>query len=590
MGDARINWISGAVVKATGSEIKNARMHEIVKVGEAKLIGEVIKLDGEVAHIQIFEESTGLTPGEPVELTGAPLSIELGPGILGGIFDGIQRPLTLLKKISGIFIKRGVTVEQLSRDIKWNFEPIIKKGEIVRGGQIIGNVIEKEYFKHYIMVPPEIYGKIENIVPEGKYTITEPIATLSNKNLKYELFLVQKWPARKPRPYNSRLKSEDLFISGQRAIDTFFPIAEGGTAAIPGGFGSGKTVTLQTLAKWSQVDLIVYIGCGERGNEMAEVLEEFPEIIDPQTNRSLMERMVLVANTSNMPVAARESSIYTGITIAEYFRDMGYSVALMADSTSRWAEALREISGYLEEIPAERGYPPYLASNLAEFFERGGKVHNIGNNKTGSVTIMGAVSPPSSDFSDPVVQIVKNLVDVFWALDKDLAYARHYPAINWNISYSDHLNTVINWYQENISMDWLEYRAKALDILRQDEELKRMVKLIGPDALPDKLRLVLKMIEILKEGFLNQNAYDIIDTFSTPNKQFKMLKIMIDFYEKCSDLVDKKVPIYRFLNLPVISEMMKMKSNVPNDELELLDLLAKRFEKELSEIERGIVG
>ncbi len=588
MGNSQISWISGAVVKAAGIDIKKARMHEIVEIGNEKLIGEVIKLDGEIAHIQVFEESTGLTPGEPVELTGSPMTVELGPGILGSIFDGIQRPLTVLKELSGIYIKRGVTLDKLDRETKWNFKPYIKKGEKVTGGQILGTVLEKNYFIHHIMVPPEMHGTLKSIVSEANYSLKDPIAIIENNYGNQELYLYQKWPSRKPRPYIDRLKSEDLFITGQRSIDTFFPIAEGGTAAIPGGFGSGKTVTLQTLAKWARVDLIIYIGCGERGNEMAEVLEEFPQIIDPRTDKSLMERMVLVANTSNMPVAARESSIYTGITIAEYFRDMGYSVALMADSTSRWAEALREISGYLEEIPAERGYPPYLASNLAAFFERGGKVHTLGNNKIGSVTIMGAVSPPSSDFSDPVVQFVKNLVDVFWALDKELAYARHYPAINWNISYSDHLNTVIGWYQENISMDWLEYRAKAMDILRQDEELKRMVKLIGPDALPDKLRLVLKMIEVIKEGFLNQNAFDKIDTFSTPNKQFNMLKIMIDFYDKCSDLIDKKVPIYRFLNLPVISDMMKMKSTIPNDEINLLELLAKRFEKELLAIERGI--
>jgi len=589
MKDSKISWVSGSVIKATGESIKLAQMHEIVKVGDEKLLGEIIKLDVDTAHIQVYEETTGLAPGESVELTGAPLSVELGPGILGEIFDGIQRPLITMEKLSGIFIKRGISIDKLSRKNKWDFEPLTKNGEKVEGGQVIGKVVEKNYFNHFIMIPPELKGIIHDIAIEGPYQLNEPIATIVQDGQKSSIFLYQNWPVRKPRPFIRRLKSVDLFITGQRVIDTFFPLTLGGGAAIPGGFGSGKSVTLQTLAKRAQTDIVIYIGCGERGNEMAEIIEEFPKLIDPSTNKNLLDKMILIANTSNMPVAARDSSIYTGITIAEYFRDMGYHVALMADSISRWAEALREISSYLEEIPAERGYPAYLPSRLSEFFERAGVVETIGNRSIGSVTVMGAVSPPSSDFTDPVVQITKNLVEVFWALDKDLAYIRHYPAINWNISYSEYVNAVSEWWANNISVDWIEYRAKAMDLLRKDDELKRMIKLIGPDALPDKEKLILKVIELFRDGFLNQNAYNEIDSFTTPEKQFKMVKIIIDFYERCFKLVEKKVPIYRLVSLPIIPEIKKMKSNISNDEIDLLDMLSNRIDKELLALEKELI-
>ncbi|MHA1785715.1 MAG: V-type ATP synthase subunit A [Candidatus Helarchaeota archaeon] len=589
MNEMQISWVSGSLVRAEGSKIKSSQMHELVMVGKEKLIGEIIKLDGDIAHIQVYEETTGLAPGDPIEPLGIPLSVELGPGLLGQVYDGIQRPLIALEKISDVFLKRGIKIDKLSRESKWNFEPLLKKGDKITGGQFLGKVLERDYFNHYIMVPHDVHGTLIEISGEGEYSLNDPIGVADVNGEKKELFLYQTWPVRKTRFFDNRLKSTELFISGQRVIDTFFPIVLGGSAAIPGGFGAGKTVTLQTLAKWAMVDIIIYVGCGERGNEMAEVLEEFPKIIDPKSGRNLLDKMILIANTSNMPVAARESSIYTGVTLGEYFRDMGYNVALMADSTSRWAEALREISSYLEEIPAERGYPSYLASRLAEFFERSGRVKNVGNGTVGSLTIMGAVSPPSSDFSDPVVQIAKSLVEVFWALDKDLAYARHYPAINWNISYSEFVTQVSEWWTNNISLEWLDYRAKAMDLLRKDDEMKRIVKLIGADALPDSQKLILKVIEILKEGFLIQNAYDKIDSFSVPEKQFKMLKIIIDYYDRCMNLIEKKVPVYRLTSIPIMPEIMKMKNTISNDELSLLDTLENRIDKELFDIEKELL-
>ncbi len=588
-----ITRINGPVIFANG--LKNVQMHEMVLVGNEKLIGEVIELEKELKHIQVYEDTSGMKIGEPVIGTGSPLQVELGPGLIGNIFDGVQRPLELIAENYGIYISKGAHLDILNRQKKWHFNPNVNIGDYVKGGDIIGTVDETEIFKHKILVPPDIEGKVQEIYSEGNYTINEEITTLlSPNNNSIKLSMVQYWPVRRPRPYLKRLFSEELFITGQRIIDTFFPLTLGGTAIIPGGFGTGKTITLQQIAKWSYVDLIIYIGCGERGNEMAEVLKDFPNLIDPYSQKPLMQRTILIVNTSNMTVSAREASIYTGLTIAEYIRDMGYNVALMADSISRWAEALREISGRLNEIPAERGYPSYLPSRIAEFFERAGRVKVLrmkdGESNVGSVSVMGAVSPPAADFSDPVVQNAKRIVDVFWALDKDLAFQRHFPAINWMQSYSEYVEAVKNWWITNVDIKWEQYRNKAMDLLQKDDELRRMVKLIGTDALSDNQKLILRVVDLIKEGFLNQNAFDKIDTFTTPEKQFKMLKLIIDFFELSSDIIQERIPIYLLDNLPLIPKLNRMKSKIPNDALIEFDKLENEMVRDLKEIkEMGAV-
>jgi V/A-type H+/Na+-transporting ATPase subunit A len=579
--------VAGPVVEAKG--MAQAVMHELVEVGKERLIGEIIRLDGENATIQVYQNTTGLKLNEPVIGTGSPLSVELGPGLVGNVFDGIQRPLETLKQLTGAFIKRVHRVPPLSRSKKWLFTPKSKVDEQLVGGDVLGTVEETGLIEHQILVPPGIQGKLVNIAKQGEYTIDEEIATLEFKGESLEVQMLQKWPVRKPRPYKRRLLSYAPLITGQRVIDTLFPIAKGGSAAIPGGFGTGKTITQQQLAKWSNANLIVYVGCGERGNEMVDVLTSFPKLTDPATGHPLMQRTILIANTSNMPVSAREASIYTGITIAEYYRDMGYDVALMADSTSRWAEALREVSGRLEEMPAEEGFPSYLPSRLAEFYERTGVVETLGSeNHKGSVCAIGAVSPPGGDFSEPVTQHTKRFTRVFWALDPELADARHYPSINWMQSYSGYIGDLSGWWTKEVDKEWISYREEAIRILQTEDDLKNIVKLVGPEALPDKQRLVLETARIIRIAFLQQNALDPIDTYCNPQKQFKMLKIIIDFHAMAERIVGRGAPIFKVTQLPVVKEIIRMKTSIPNDKISLLEGLENRMRQHFEELETSL--
>lgn len=566
--------ISGPVVVASG--MRGSKMYDVVKVGAENLIGEIIRLDGDTATIQVYEDTSGLKPGEPVVNTGEPLSVELGPGLLQSIYDGIQRPLELIMKESGVFIRRGIAVKPLNRKKKWEFTPSVKKGEKVEPGSIIGTVQETEVLTHKIMVPPGISGEVLDIRP-GSFTVEETVCTVvGNDGKKHELKLMQKWRVRKPRPYKEKLPPNTPLITGQRILDTFFPLAKGGTAAIPGPFGSGKTVTQQALAKWSDAQVVVYIGCGERGNEMTEVLTEFPHLEDPRTKKPLMQRTVLIANTSNMPVAAREASVYTGITIAEYYRDMGYDVALMADSTSRWAEAMREISGRLEEMPGEEGYPAYLARRLAEFYERAGRVKCLGSDdRLGSVSVIGAVSPPGGDISEPVSQNTLRVTKVFWALDASLAHRRHFPAIHWLKSYSLYNQSLDGWYSANISPEFSKLRGKAMALLQKEAELQEVVQLVGPDALPEKERAVLAAARMLREDYLQQSAFHEVDTFSSLKKQYLMLRLILAFYDKSISGIDEGVPLRRIQDLQSVSSIARLKE-VPEAE----------FERKASELEK----
>ncbi len=569
--------------------MSQAVMHELVMVGKERLVGEIIRLDGEKATIQVYQNTSGLKTNEIVIGSGYPLSVELGPGLIGNVFDGIQRPLEVLKNLSGPFVKHTQSVSPLSREKKWNFVPKLKVGTIVNGGDILGAVKETELIEHFILVPPNVRGKIISIENEGKHIVTDAIATISDNEERTEVQMLQKWPVRKPRPYLRRLPASTPLITGQRVIDTFFPIAKGGSAAIPGGFGTGKTITQQQLAKWSNANLIVYVGCGERGNEMVDVLTSFPKLVDPSTGHPLMERTVLIANTSNMPVSAREASIYTGITIAEYYRDMGYDVALMADSTSRWAEALREVSGRLEEMPAEEGFPSYLPSRLAEFYQRTGVVETLGSeNRKGSICAIGAVSPPGGDFSEPVTQHTKRFTRVFWSLDPELADARHYPSINWMQSYSGYISELADWWQKKVDKEWNTYRQEAMRILQTEDELRNIVKLVGPEALPDKQRLVLETAKIIRTAFLQQNALDPVDTYCVPQKQFKMLKIIVDFHKLGEMAVNKGAPVFKVTQLPIFSEIIRMKTSIPNDKLQLLDDLNARMRQLFEELEASL--
>jgi V/A-type H+-transporting ATPase subunit A len=553
-----ITRIAGPVVVA--KNMLGSQMYELVKVGEMGLIGEIIKVEGDKATIQVYEETTGIKPGEKVERTGKPLSVELGPGIIGQIYDGIQRPLTTLRETVGVFVKRGVVPFSIERNKKWHFIPQVNKGELVLGGDIIGVVPETPLITHKILVPPNLHGKIISIVEEGEYTVLDEICKLEVNGEVFSLKMMHTWPVRKPRPFKRKVPADTPLITGQRIIDFLFPIAKGGTAAIPGGFGTGKTVMQHQLASWADADVIIYVGCGERGNEMAEVLERFPKLKDPKSGRPLMERTILIANTSNMPIAAREASVYTGITLAEYFRDMGYDVALMADSTSRWAEALREISGRLEEMPGEEGYPAYLASRLAEFYERAGRVEVLGSKyRLGSISVVGAVSPPGADFSEPVTQNTLRIVKVFWALDKELAERRHFPAINWLTSYSLYLESLENWFKKEVGEEWLKYRQEVMFILQRDEELREIVMLVGPDALSDSQRIILEAAKMIKEDFLMQHAYHPIDSYSPPQKTFQIISLIIKFYEKMKVAVEKGIPLSRILELPVKEEIARLK-------------------------------
>ncbi len=569
--------IAGPVVVA--KEI-HAKMYDVVRVGKERLMGEVIQISGDKTVIQVYEDTTGLKPNEPVENTGMPLTVTLGPGILSTIYDGVQRPLSILKEKSGDFIARGIEAPALDEKKKWDFKATRKVGEHVNGGDVIGYVKEKN-IEHRIMVPYGLSGKIKSI-SSGKFTVNDVVCTLDNGA---EIRLSHKWPIRKPRPYRKKLKPEVPLITGQRILDALFPLAKGGTASIPGPFGAGKTVTQQTLAKFSDADIVVYIGCGERGNEMTEVLEEFPELEDPRTGEPLMNRTVLIANTSNMPVAAREASIYTGITIAEYYRDMGYDVALMADSTSRWAEAMREISSRLEEMPGEEGYPAYLPTKLAEFYERAGRVIPLGVDKPGSVSVIGAVSPPGGDFSEPVTQNTLRVVKVFWALDAKLAHRRHFPAINWLTSYSLYLDTLEEWFIENVAGDWMDVVRKAMEILQEEEKLQEIVQLVGSDALPPKERITLEVARMLREFFLQQNAFHEVDRYSPPKKTYLMLKLILNYETMARTALENNVALEDILGVKSKNKIADIKFE--KDYEKMIENIEKEMEKEFKMLVRG---
>ncbi len=562
-----ISYINGPVIKA--KKMSEFKMREMVTVGSKKLIGEIISLEGESATIQVYEETSGIKIGEPVAATGHPLSIKLGPGIIGGIFDGIERPLNKINNISEGFISEGIGLISIDTEKLYDVNLSVSKGDLLCQGEIFGEVNETPLVINKLMVPPEIEGRVIEVVRNGKYNIETPLVKLETSSGEIvDLKASQEWPARIPRPIEKRLATDKPIVTGQRVIDTFFPLAKGGTAAIPGGFGTGKTMMQHQLAKWSDADIIVYIGCGERGNEMTEVLEDFPKLIDPKSNRPLMERTVLIANTSNMPVAAREASIYTGITIAEYYRDMGYHVAIMADSTSRWAEALREISGRLEKMPAEEGYPAYLPSRLAEFYERAGYVSTLGE-REGSVSIIGAVSPAGGDFSEPVTENTKRFVGAFWGLDRKLAYSRHYPAINWLSSYSGYVGQLAEWYDENVAEDMMQLRANMLKLLFEENKLQEIVKLVGEDVLPDDQRLILEVSKLIKVGFLQQNAFHKEDSYVPLKKQYLMLKVIDTMYRRGSSAVKLGIPISIIRNEEIYSKVIKIKYNIPNNRLDM---------------------
>ena len=564
MSKGTVRKVAGPLVIAEG--MKDANMFDVVRVSNQRLIGEIIEMYGDNASIQVYEETSGLGPGEPVESTGAPLSVELGPGLISSIYDGIQRPLDDIMKKSGNLLQRGVEVPSLKRDKKWKFNPTVKVGENVQSGDIIGTVQETALVLHKILVPNGINGKIKSI-KGGEYTVEQTIAIVELENgAEKELTLMQKWPVRVGRPYKKKLPPDMPLVTGQRVIDTLFPIAKGGVAAVPGPFGSGKTVVQHQLAKWAEADIVVYIGCGERGNEMTDVLNEFPELIDPKTGYSLMERTVLIANTSDMPVAAREASIYTGITIAEYFRDMGYSVALMADSTSRWAEALREMSGRLEEMPGEEGYPAYLGSRLAQFYERAGRVISNGKEgREGALSVIGAVSPPGGDISEPVAQATLRIVKVFWSLDSSLAYKRHFPAVNWLTSYSLYIDSLSEWFDTNVAQDWMNCRNRIMKLLQEEAELDEIVRLVGMDALSPADRLKLETARSIREDFLHQDAFHEIDTYTTLKKQHMMMLLILGYYDKCVDALEKGADIEVLVTLAVRERIGRFKYVHIND-------------------------
>lgn len=549
--------IAGPLIVAEG--MRDANMFDMVRVSSQRLLGEIIEMHGDRASVQVYEETAGLGTGELVESTGEPMSAELGPGLIGSIFDGIQRPLDDIRKLSGNNLKRGIEVPSLKREPLWKFTPVVKAGDTVTGGDIIGTVPETDIVLHKIMVPNGISGTVKSI-SEGEFHVTDTVCIIETEKGEKELSLMQKWPVRRGRPYKKKLSPDKPLITGQRVIDCLFPIAKGGVAAIPGPFGSGKTVTQHQLAKWAEADIIVYIGCGERGNEMTDVLNEFPELIDPHTGKSLMERTVLIANTSDMPVAAREASVYTGITIAEYFRDMGYSVALMADSTSRWAEALREMSGRLEEMPGEEGYPAYLGSRLAQFYERAGRVISNGTDgREGALSVIGAVSPPGGDISEPVSQATLRIVKVFWGLDSNLAYQRHFPAINWLTSYSLYADSLADWYKNNVSPDWMELRARFMEILHDEAELKEIVKLVGMDALSAGDRLKMETARSIREDFLHQLAFHEVDTYTSLKKQLYMIRLILAFHDEATDAAEKGADAEKLSVLPVREKIGRFK-------------------------------
>ncbi len=575
-----IYGINGPVVTVRGKT--NLSMMEMVYVGEKKLVGEVIGLESDITTIQVYEETTGLKPGEPVYPTGAPMSLTLGPGIIRNIFDGIQRPLSDLEKSSGSFIGKGTTVNPIDFEKEWYVTIDVNEGDKLSAGDIYAHCEETPVITHKMMVPPNLSGTVTSVKSDGNYRVTDTIARITDeKGNTHNLTLCQKWPIRIPRPTTQRMACSRPLITGQRVIDTLFPVAKGGAAAIPGGFGTGKTMSQHQIAKWCDADIIIYVGCGERGNEMTQALAEFSEIIDPKTGKPLTDRTILIANTSNMPVAAREASIYTGITLAEYYRDMGYHTALMADSTSRWAEALREISGRLEEMPADEGFPAYLPSRLSEFYERAGYTKNL-NGTEGSITLIGAVSPQGSDFSEPVTQNTKRFTRCFWALDKSLAYSRHYPAINWNDSYSEYLPDLKDWYDDNVATDFLKFRDEVCAILLEENSLLEIANLVGTDILPDDQKLTMEIARLIRVGFLQQNAFHKEDTYVPLEKQYKMMKVILHLYRKCQAIVSRQVPISKLLNTGIFDKLVKMKYDVPNNNLNLLDQYIKEIDEKLN--------
>lgn len=576
-------WVNGPVVRARGS--RHVGMLEVVEVGEEHLIAEVIGLTDDILTLQVYEETSGLRPGAPIFGTGHPLIAELGPGLLRSIFDGIQRPLPVLELRSGAFIGRGIKTTPLYRKQRWNFTPTVTAGAALQGGAVLGTVPETALIEHRVLLPPHLAGELVWIAAPGEYTITAPIARIrTSQGREIDVPMLQQWPVRRPRPVQQRLPPRELLATGLRVLDTFFPLARGGTAATPGGFGAGKTLTQHSIAKWSDADIVVYVGCGERGNEMTQVLQEFPELRDPRSGKPLLERTVLVANTSNMPVAAREASIYTGVTIAEYYRDMGYNVALMADSTSRWAEALREISGRLEELPAEEGYPSYLGARLAEFYERAGHVLTL-SGAQGSVSLIGAVSPPGNDFSEPVTQNTQRFVRCFWALDKTLAAARHFPAINWLESYSAYVEDLAPWWEAHDLGTWRALRAQALDILQQESRLQQIVKLVGADALPDAERLTLDTARLLREGFLQQNALDPVDASTPLGKQLAILAAILHFHTRAAAIVARGCPASLLHALPSLTKLVRLKTALSNTEYApALKAFLKELDAQLDEL------
>ena len=581
MSTGTIKKVAGPLVIASG--MRDANMRDVVRVSEKRLIGEIIEMHGDEASIQVYEETSGLGPGEPVESTGAPMSVELGPGLITSIYDGIQRPLDDIMKISGNNLQRGVEVASLKRDKKWEFVPVAKVGDEVGAGDVLGTVQETAVVEQKIMVPYGVSGTVKEI-KSGEFTVEEVVAVLETKDGDKELTMMQKWPVRTGRPYVKKLPLDAPLVTGQRVVDTFFPIAKGGVAAVPGPFGSGKTVIQHQLAKWAEADIVVYIGCGERGNEMTDVLNEFPELKDPKTGRSLMERTVLIANTSDMPFAAREASIYTGITIAEYFRDMGYSVALMADSTSRWAEALREMSGRLEEMPGEEGYPAYLGSRLAEFYERAGRVVSIGKDaREGSLSVIGAVSPPGGDTSEPVSQATLRIVKVFWGLDSALAYKRHFPAINWLTSYSLYLDNMKDWFNETVAPDWMDDRQRMMSLLTEEAALEEIVQMVGMDALSPSDRLKMEAARSIREDFLHQNSFHEIDTYTPLCKQYLMMKLVLAFYDQASEALNKGASMKDLL-------VMDVREKIGRYKYTLAENIETEYEKIMDELGKEVAG
>jgi len=577
-----ISKITGPVVVANG--MLGAKMYDVVRVGQEGLMGEVIRLEGDLATIQVYEDTSGLSVGDMVESTEGPLMVELGPGLLSSIYDGVQRPLPVVAEQSGDYIERGTVASALDRERKWDFTPVAEKGQGVAAGDVLGTVPEGQTIIHKIMVPPNMKGTVASIAPEGQYTVDDVIATLEDGT---KLTMTQKWGVRVGRPYERKLDPTHPFTTGMRILDTFFPIALGGNAIIPGGFGTGKTVTQQSLAKWADVDIIVYVGCGERGNEMTEVLTEFPELEDPRTGAPLMDRTVLVANTSNMPVAAREASIYVGATLAEYYRDMGYSVAMMSDSTSRWGEALREVSGRLEEMPGEEGYPAYLATRLATFYERSGRVQPLGSDtdRVGSVTMVGAVSPAGGDMSEPMTQNSLRVSGAFWALDTSLAHRRHFPAISWTKSYTLYLGQVRPWFAENVAPDWHEYRDRAMFILQKETELQEIVQLVGPDALPESEKIILEVARMLREDFLQQFAFDEVDAYCPPKKAYLMLKVIMAFYDSATAALNRGVSLRQILELPIKDEIAQLKTTPHEEAIEKMPGFVTKLTEDIAGIE-----